>query len=295
LHNANHPPGLANTQKFVKALSAQHDYFSMYPTCIRSQDIAAKLDIDLEHMLDQNLNRINDYKKSDYEQILHYLDSLQAKTVYVTLSESIPLYFLHSRSGKMPFNEMAPPTDQATLRQHIDDLFFKKSQNTWEQLKMKNVWDHRERMALNFRPFESWYFDVPAPKSVFQTTAHDLWFRGAQTFKHIMDYCEMAIDQDRYKTWQPVYSQWQQIQTKHLEFQLEHQKIIKAILDGSSMPIDLTFDEEIVIQHILIYQHGVNLKTWQLEKFPNNTQLLHQLLEPNIHPVQDIYNSRSTS
>ena len=40
---------------------------------------------------------------------------------------------------------------------------------------------------------------------------------------------------------------------------------------------------------MLIYKYGLNLKTWQLEKFPNNTKQLHELLEENIHPIEKIY------
>ena len=54
---------------------------------------------------------------------------------------------------------------------------------------------------------------------------------------------------------------------------------------------NLDIVRESTIQHVLIYKHGLTLKSWGLEKFPNNTQDLHLLLEPNIyHEVEDIYN-----
>ena len=47
---------------------------------------------------------------------------------------------------------------------------------------------------------------------------------------------------------------------------------------------DLDVIQEAFIQRELIYKHNLNLKTFQLEKFIN-TQQLHNLLEPNIHPL----------
>jgi len=85
-------------------------------------------------------------------------------------------------------------------------------------------------------------------------------------------------------------SDWQKKQLDLLDFCYNQPHIVDAIVNNLYYEIDLTFDQEIIIQHCLIYQHGLNLKTWQLEKFPNNTQDLHKLLEPNIHSVENIYN-----
>jgi hypothetical protein len=52
---------------------------------------------------------------------------------------------------------------------------------------------------------------------------------------------------------------------------------------------NLDFWQEAILQHILIYKYKLNLKNWQLEKFPTNTQALHKLLEPNIHPTEILY------
>ena len=48
--------------------------------------------------------------------------------------------------------------------------------------------------------------------------------------------------------------------------------VFDAIVHNWYYEIDnLTFEQEVIIQHCLIYQHGLNLKTRQLEKFPSNT------------------------
>jgi hypothetical protein len=48
---------------------------------------------------------------------------------------------------------------------------------------------------------------------------------------------------------------------------------------------NLDFYKEVIIQNALLYKQNLNLKNWQLEKFPANTQDLHKLLEPNIHQL----------
>ena len=64
-------------------------------------------------------------------------------------------------------------------------------------------------------------------------------------------------------------------------------KIINYIIEGYELNLDkfnLDLVQEAAIQHELIYKHNLNLKTWQLTKF-TNTRQLHNLLEPNIHPL----------
>ena len=79
------------------------------------------------------------------------------------------------------------------------------------------------------------------------------------------------------------------------QFGDEFDDTMKCIVNGwyKELP-ELTFDQEVIIQHALIYKHNLNLKTWQLSKF-TNTKQLYQLLEPNIHDLSKNINSRLTS
>ena len=99
-----------------------------------------------------------------------------------------------------------------------------------------------------------------------------------------MKFLNIAIDVKVWDHWVDVYHNWQEMQLNILEFNINFDHIMNAIVNNWYYEIgDLTFEQEIIIQHCLIYQHGLNLKTWQLEKFPANAQDLHKLLEPNIH------------
>jgi hypothetical protein len=101
--------------------------------------------------------------------------------------------------------------------------------------------------------------------------------------KKSLAHLKFDLDTSKLESWQQIYKKWQQPQLDSLEFMFNCQRIVNSIVNNHWLEIDLTFEQEVVIQHCLIYHHGLNLKTWMLEKFPNNTQELHKLLEPNIH------------
>jgi len=62
--------------------------------------------------------------------------------------------------------------------------------------------------------------------------------------------------------------------------------IVNAIVHNHYYLIPpMTLVYEAAVQHCLIYQHGLNLKTWNLQQFPSNAQDLHKLLEPNFHSI----------
>jgi hypothetical protein len=289
LHKANHPKGYQEVKEYVEFLETQNSDFSLYPHTIQDIEAASNLNIDVDNMTSVDLEAIVEYKKNDYQLILDYLDQKRAKIVLVSMSDPVPLYFINPRSNVIPYKSDQRSGSPDQIRQQIDDLFFKQSQKEWKEIDLTNIWDQRERQALNLRPFETQYFDVVQPATTLEIDALDLWQHGDKKIINIMDYCQLPMDQTRFYQWHKIYIEWQKIQLKALEFQYEYRTILESIVNGKSMKIDLTFNQEIVIQHCLIYQYNLNLKTWKLEKFPSDTIELHHLLEPNIHPVVNIY------
>lgn len=76
------------------------------------------------------------------------------------------------------------------------------------------------------------------------------------------------------------------MQNDALKFYRSLSHIVECIVQGGYYELPaLSLEQEAIIQHCLIYQHNLNIKTWQLEKFPSNTIRLHQLLEPNSHSL----------
>jgi hypothetical protein len=182
---------------------------------------------------------------------------------------------------------------------HDDHLntFFREDVKQWKTDSGKlSVWDQRESLALNIRPWEydskETQSDLTIPHMYLD--AQDLWYNGKETMIRIMDYIGLTIDPQRLEKWCSVYEQWQQIQFKILRFCWNIDYIVDCIINNRAHDLsqyNMSFTDEAIIQHELIYKHGLTFKAWGLEKLPDNTQLLHELLEPNVyHKVDDIYN-----
>ena len=165
--------------------------------------------------------------------------------------------------------------------------FFQESFNKWKNL--DKIWDKREFIALNFNPYQKLYirdcheFDF----DFFDLPAHAAWLSLDSYIKDILDYCNLELDNTRFIHWQQIYNQWKHLHHDRIRFCWFFNTIIENILAGRDMDLtkfDLDIVREAAIQHELIYKHNLNFKTWQLEKFVNTKQL-HNLLEPNIHPL----------
>jgi hypothetical protein len=294
-HDKNHPGGLSNTRQFITQLAQLRSdtLHSIYP-CPMLVGVAAEyLNLPVESMGNAEvLAQIHQFIKNDYREILKLCEHHQIKTVYVASDPSTILYFNQPR--------FIPPLlsdyrTAANSQQHAKDdfqkIFFNHSLAYWKEQGLDNQWDVRERLALDSRPFDTEQIDF-SPNSTapyLWVNNVDLWTRTAQVIEKIMNYLQLSIHNKRLEQWLPICHSWQKIQLNILEFCYNQQHIVESIINNWHYEIDLTFEQEVVIQHCLIYQHGLNLKTWQLEKFPNNTKDLHKLLELNIHPVANIY------
>ena len=120
----------------------------------------------------------------------------------------------------------------------------------------------------------------------------DLWLNGENKIPDILKFLKLNIDYEKYQQWIPIYKEWQKKQLKILNFCWNVEYICKSIINNYYLKIDtynMDLWQEAIIQHILIYKYNLNLKNWQLERFPDNTQDLHTLLEPNIHSTEILY------
>ena len=157
----------------------------------------------------------------------------------------------------------------------------------------EEIWDIREYRAINIRPL------IPRNKFLRTDRYHpnDYWissdavlFDTENTITKVINFLDLKIDNERLLRWREIHRKWHKIQMRYmyLSFNLDH--ILECIVNGWDYKlIDLTFLEEVIIQHFLIYRYDLNLKTWGLEKFPENTAELFQILEPNIHIVPSLY------
>jgi hypothetical protein len=289
-HFKNHPRGFCESQQQLQQLIKIDGVASFYPYCMSMVDAAQQLGISIDQgVLDSEFSKILNSQKHEYNQILNLIADSPAKLIYVDLAADAILYSINRRSTESTVLKNPEKNKHYTLQQQQQDyqqLFFKDSVDVWEKLNLINRWDQREQMALCTRPFDTaTTTGITVDLPHLRLDSRLWWTAGEAVITQVLDYLKLPIMPERLHTWRPIYQQWQRPQLQSLEFVFNHQHIVDCIVNNHWCEIDLSFEQEVVIQHCLIYQHGLNLKTWGLEKFPNNTKLLHQLLEPNFHPI----------
>jgi hypothetical protein len=168
-------------------------------------------------------------------------------------------------------------------------FYFSEDQKRWADLGLTKIWDIREFMALNRRPFNQTVFDYDLTTQHIAIQVSELMNSFDLTVNVLFDKIGIAIDHNRLQHWKEVYASWKEIHYKNFLWIWYFDQIINYIVNGYSMDLDifdLNITKESTIQHTLIYQYDLNLKTWNLEKFPSNTRDIHALLEPNTHIIE---------
>jgi hypothetical protein len=229
----------------------------------------------------------------DQQKSLELIQQHQCHLVYIDYHPSLRFYHTNSRNPVLHSNGEYCE-DQQTLRNDIDHAFFQDSVDQWTALGLTDVWDIRERMALNMRPFSRQdlqnFKDLGVKQKHFWIDCQQLWYDGKNVMIDLLNHVGLDLDQSRLAEWDAIYAKWQQIQIKHLKFDYVFDHIIDCIINNIYYELPkLTLEQEAAIQHTLIYKYSLNFKTWNLKQFPNNTQDLHNLLEANIHQVEQLY------
>lgn len=301
-HAKNHPNGLDITRIFAMSIELEqqkadnHDkLFSFYsaPMTMRIASKRAGANSFNEFSDPTTLARAQSLIKQDFvDMIQHCLDT-NINVVYVQPDNTAITAQWRFRNDNRLFNNglTATPDEQ---QQEFQNAFFSKSQTSWASQGLTEVWDQRERIALDFRPFDTDKFlldqDVGFNKPHQRISSLDLWINTEETTLGALQQLGLPINTQRHQAWQLIAQQWQKIHLQNIKFYHEIDHIVKAIVNGWYYNIgDLELIQEAIIQHCLIYKHNLNLKTWGLSKFPRNTQDLHVLLEDNIHTVPVIY------
>jgi hypothetical protein len=292
-HLKNHPNGYDQTKYYIEQFNLLPDdkNYSMYPTPLHLDVAATQLNLPIDQFHDINvMNQILLHTHDDYNKIFELCEKNKTKLIFIAQDTNTVLYHQTIRQLDRFATNPGRPTSIQQQYDEFQNLFFNQSATIWNKLNLIDTWDVRERMALDMRPFDG----ILDHRLNFQSphlwiNCQELWTNTADTLEKIMGYLGLEIALDKWDAWMPISYAWQKIQLKLLDFCFNQKHIVEAVVNNWDYKINLTFQQEVIIQHCLIYQYGLNLKTWQLEKFPSNTQELHRLLEPNIHPIQDIY------
>lgn len=285
-HLKNHPKGSIATAKQITELlnMPENQLYSVYPSAMTVDDAIKQCHI-LPDQIGQkdNWQHIYHFINSDYWKNFEVCQASNVKLIYVANDPNVSLYYLTSRCSTNIF-----PIVDGSKYVNLQETFFKNSVNSWNSLGLTEIWDQRERLALDLRPFlRNEENSNHLQGSHLWISCQELWTRGEVTALKMLKFLDLPVATERLPEWRLVYAKWQEIQLKQLEFNYIYQHIVDSIVNNWYYEIDLTFEQEVVIQHCLIYQHNLNLKTWQLTKFPTNTQDLHKLLEDNIHVITE--------
>lgn len=301
-HPKNYPWGADSTRDFFDAVDRQNDFglYSSYPHQLMLQTIAKKINVDINKISEKSVyTKILEYDRRETIRMVDLCFERSSHLVYLEYkSQAMPLIYFFPRALATKFTNLSKPKDENELLDEQDQLWNESDINAWNDLYLTDIWDRRERLALNIRPIGkpgidcvSDVFDrINFSRKHHRIGVRDLWCRGDQTFITLMEYLDLPIDAGQWKKWQPIYQQWAAPQLRILGFMDNLSYVLEAIVNDWYYQLpELTFRQEVLIQHFLIYQYNLNLKTWQLNKFPSNTRDLHVLLEPNIHGTSLLY------
>lgn len=216
--------------------------------------------------------------------------SAKADKIILVSSKKYPLYHCgySDRSGGQWISPTEYTTDPDVAYENFVAKFFPESYQLFQDCELTAIWDRREFIALNFKPYLQnlncieHHFD-PAINhclldiaEIYNTDTHII---------HIFDYLNIEICKARHNNWKQVYQQWQKLHNHRMLFVIYFDQIINYIINGFYLDLtrfNLDIVQEATIQQELIYKYNLNFKTWQLEKFLDTKQL-HNLLESNIH------------
>jgi hypothetical protein len=294
-HKKNHLNSVkSNKSAIERFLSLHSGLLTLYPVRIDYEAAAKACGVDLNTVHNvENTKKIINYQAQDFKELWEYLHSINSKIIYIEDDPNLILVQSEPRSIDRKLTSNGATT-VAELDHEYQSLFYHNSMQTWKDLSLQNIWDERERRALDIRPFAS-VLDIITVKLPFDTphlrlTTSEFWNQGEMTIRRVFNYCQLDIDSTRWEDWKIIYNKWKGTLNDRISFCYRLPTILNATINGWYYNIgELTFIQEVIIQHCLIYKYNLNLKTWQLTKFPTNTQDLHKLLEPNIHPIPKIY------
>jgi len=248
-----------------------------------SDELAAKhLNIDLNYQDDNHKKQLEEFNAEDSIKLFN-------------ISKDYPLVFIdycdydyrnQFYNNRNPLSRSSKSYDSFEDELKEVELFYSsKTGNYFDE----NIWDRREKLALMlnylYKKFDYYkHFDKTLPHLYYNTD--DIWNGLDSIVYEIAEFFNQKIDYDRFTSWKIIYSRWRE---NHKQYFSRHlNRITRAIVNNEYLSLkrfEMDFYKECLIQSSLIYDYNLNLKTWGLEKFPENTRDLHSLLEPNIHVI----------
>lgn len=252
------------------------------------QDLDARVHDPVHAIYFHNFNEVHGPKGST-QQAISALQQRVAKAVVVTGGQDSGRFNTAMKARVLTPKIMSPELrNLSDDEQHQDwvTTFFAKDLAVWKEQGLTAIWDYREFLALNLRPHQ-----YPTVLPMIDWTPGGTWLLPCRELWTVWDprpllaWADITVDATRLAHWHEIYQRWQQQIRPRVLFVSIFDDIVNAIIENryiDLLRLDLDVVQEAQIQQTLIYQHDLNLRTWQLERF-EHTQQLHQLLEQNTH------------
>lgn len=225
------------------------------------------------------------FDKLDVEKIIDYTNMHGSECVAIDSATLSKEYYIKPRNlraydsgNKIEFGDI------------VEYLKFQLNHHRKIDCNNFDVWELRETVALNSVVLGVDSINtIPNPCfdnfCVYKASPDDL-FNNSSSFFTLMKQLGLPVIAERMSIWKDVHLEWSKIQLKQLNYRRTMKEITNAIIcnldyDLSTYKLDL-YDESYILAE-LIHGHGKSLKLFGVEKFPNNTMLLHSLLEDSLH------------
>lgn len=284
-HKINMIHGFQNCQQLVHNVSQLPvSSVNVYLTPLPLHQVLDQLfGVSVEQANTKQMHQANEYIDQDTQQMITWLQINNHRVAFFDYKDLDYLSVFYNNRAVFNYYNQPLATSEEFWNLYTNS-FFKKSTEQFDD----EIWDRREQLALIVQVDKGIDF-VPMINHALSHLYYnndDVWNDLLNVVKEMLDFFNLEFQQDRLESWQSVYNAWR---TKHDPYFARHfDRIVKAIVNNEYLSLtrfNLNFYKEVLIQRELIIKYNLNLKTWQLSKFPNNTQELHKLLEPNIHAV----------
>ena len=153
-----------------------------------------------------------------------------------------------------------------------------------------SVWNMRELLSLHYPACvrgQTINEIIVEHKNNFILEFKDMLNNLDKKILEIFEFLDLRVDSLRWESWLDNYHVWKK--GNNLEFFRDLDLILHNIVSDVVQDLDvyqMSFAKETVISSKLLYEHNKCLRSYGLEKIPENTRAWHDILEENIyHPL----------
>ena len=97
---------------------------------------------------------------ADYRSTVKYCADQGIPVIYIAPDPALLVYEMTKRSLDRYVFSNTKPGSLADLNNEFDSVFYNNSIQTWKELQLTDVWDQRERQALDLRPMNTIQFEI---------------------------------------------------------------------------------------------------------------------------------------